>query len=330
MSATGSSAHVARIRDSAVQFTVQSALENNSHTSSSSSSSSSSCSSSSSSLSRDAKSKADLNVKVYANQRAAFEAIDELNSCSVTEAAENATNVDDAEWVRYNVQCVFAEEYGFKGARKFLTATLENFFRYYCYELKSRKERHHYELIREQTPAKLYFDIEYAYGVAEGGSDTTDVVIDEEKERAMMDAFLLFVVGELRVDFKQELEGRSDSALLKQALVLKSCSPKKFSRHVIFNLRGSGDAGRLLVFRDAVQCGWYVEELCERLATREDCEALRALLYVRGELFVDQGVYTRNRCFRLIFSAKLNKSAVLVVADENAYPIKDQTNQVAI
>lgn len=63
---------------------------------------------------------------------------------------------------------IFAEEYppsitstGHSyGARQFIVSRYVDFFLHYMYSI-SAKNRHHYEIIIEQQPCHLYFDIEY-------------------------------------------------------------------------------------------------------------------------------------------------------------------------
>ena len=54
---------------------------------------------------------------------------------------------------------VFSQELSRRGARSFLVTSYAEFFR--RYERAAREVRHAYEVIRQGTPARLYFDIEF-------------------------------------------------------------------------------------------------------------------------------------------------------------------------
>ena len=85
---------------------------------------------------------------------------------------------------------------------------------------------------------------------------------------------------------------------------LDSSNLQKFSRHLIIKLNS-------LAFRDVTHVGFFVWVFCTKIMQRigGGDECLNCLLIKKkGEkekkLFIDTSVYTQNRCFRLVLSAK--------------------------
>lgn len=99
-------------------------------------------------------------------------------------------------------------------------------------------------------------------------------------------------------------------------LDLDSSTDEKFSRHLIFT------SSR---FQDNVQQGHFVEKLVDAIARSRDpalAQLQSSIVDAGGNpaSFVDVGVYTRNRNFRLFLSSKINKNVVLKVAARNQHP----------
>ncbi|KAJ3105337.1 hypothetical protein HDU97_008234 [Phlyctochytrium planicorne] len=114
-------------------------------------------------------------------------------------------------------------------------------------------------------------------------------------------------------------------------LEMDSSTEKKFSRHVVVNL---GKA----VWKNNVHCGRFVAGVCSKIRIkwlemvekmlmgvaisdpeRKEWDDLKDLVISKSSsegsephLFVDEGVYTRNRNFRILFSTKLGKNAPLI------------------
>lgn len=118
---------------------------------------------------------------------------------------------------------------------------------------------------------------------------------------------------------------------------LDSTTAKKFSRHWIIHLPN----GEL--FRDAREAGVFVKGLVARLEMEQASgllqtkgrELLAENLFVNAEdshgestkltRFIDLGVYTRNRIFRLLGSTKFGKpvDAALRIAENNEFAFPD-------
>jgi DNA-directed primase/polymerase protein len=105
-------------------------------------------------------------------------------------------------------------------------------------------------------------------------------------------------------------------------------TPTKFSQHLIFPS---------VVFQDIFHAGFFVSYLCQRVTNSyeqnqpsERSSLLEKLLVRKKEdshsvLFVDQGVYTKNRNFRLFKSSKLKKNNPLVLTVD--CPLQEKTER---
>ena len=94
-------------------------------------------------------------------QNEVFEHIDKENRKSASEA---------------KLVCWSFENFHLK--RKFCAASYEKFWEYY--EILEKDERHHYEIIRENEPCHLYFDLEFNIRANPGidGVKSTDALLD--------------------------------------------------------------------------------------------------------------------------------------------------------
>lgn len=228
------------------------------------------------------------------------------------------------------------------GKRKYVVGNLGRFLQHYWRDTNPRS-RHFYELIPEGTPCRLYFDLEY--------SKECNQISTQESEMLMTE-----FIDELCHEFRLV----HDITMNRSCVVdLDSSTEKKFSRHLIIHLPNGElfadtySAG-LFVKRFV---GRLVDELSAgMLATRH--VTLAKCLFVKNQstgsaeqksveseksgetvdrvadnqqerergkmiekFFVDLGVYTRNRLFRLMGSTKWGKcaSAALRIADANKF-----------
>ena len=116
----------------------------------------------------------------------------------------------------------------------------------------------------------------------------------------------------LKCDVKTNFE-ISDINETEHILNLTSSTESKFSHHIIVN-------HPQLIFVNNYAVGKYVKYLCEKLrdisemkiVIDEKIEATNPSHKVtRYGTFIDEGVYTKNRNFRLYLSSKFNKSVQL-------------------
>lgn len=191
----------------------------------------------------------------------------------------------------------------FHQKRKFCAATREKFFEYYS--ILNENERHHYEIIRDNEPCHLYFDLEFDRDANADvdGVKSTDALLDLIKEELYEKHNVTIALNKHVVELESIIT-ESNVASIGQA--------KKFSRHVIVRLPGAA-------FKSNIHVGKFVKDfwnsVCERRASDERCEKL----FIRKEQseterqysIIDLGVYTRNRAFRLFLSSKAKKKEVL-------------------
>jgi hypothetical protein len=224
------------------------------------------------------------------------------------------------------------------GKRKYIVGNMGRFLQHYWRETDPIS-RHFYELIPEGTPCRLYFDLEFAKEI--------NKITHDESEMLMTD-----FIDELCSEFQSTY----DISLSRSYIVdLDSSTEKKFSRHLIVHLPN----GQL--FADAISAGLFVKRFVGRLAEELSSGALeerRAILakhlfvnkrahksdvhvlksgysaefvtdasqkkfdHKESMCFVDLGVYSRNRLFRLMGSTKFghDSSAALRIANANMFP----------
>ncbi|KAL7547152.1 hypothetical protein ACHAWF_010474 [Thalassiosira exigua] len=218
---------------------------------------------------------------------------------------------------------LFAFEAAVGGKRRYVAAHLGRFLDRYWRECDARS-RHHYELIKEGTPCRLYFDLEF----------------NKRANPTLTPALTEDLLTELFDEVRRHFRLVYDISVERSGLVdLDSSTSAKFSRHWILHLpRGA-------LFSDAREAGAFVRGLVARLDAERASGALRSRgsevladhLFVNAEgrsdgdddegpkklaRFIDLGVYTRNRIFRILGSAKFGKpaDATLRIAEANEFP----------
>ena len=208
------------------------------------------------------------------------------------EAFEYADREDpEGEYVR-----IFSQEVESKSntqgqpLRKFLATSYVELWR--RYKDVPTKFRHFYEIIREGCPCHAYFDLEY--GVADNpGTDGEKTV----------EAFLHLLRKVLLANLEMKLDDR-------WIIELDSSSPQKFSRHIIVRLPGSA-------FLDNSHVGTFAAAIVEEAARNRERSKFSNMMFVKNKhgqetTFIDMGVYSRNRAFRLFRSSKAGKSQALM------------------
>lgn len=191
------------------------------------------------------------------------------------------------------------------GQRYFMVAHPETFW--YYDSRKPQNERHTYEIIPENHPCKLYFDLEF-----------------DRKENAeangtkMLETFIKIVTMFVKQKFDVICHEED-------VLDLDSSTAEKFSHHLIFPS---------IVFSNNFQAGYFVKFICAEINKflLEDLNpedngcfsggiTIKDLLDLKTNkgLFCDESVYSRNRHFRLYKSSKLKKNVPLVLSNTNKY-----------
>nr|XP_057928643.1 DNA-directed primase/polymerase protein [Doryrhamphus excisus] len=219
---------------------------------------------------------------------------------------------------------VFAleKEKALPGQRIFLVTSYSELWHYY--RINTQSLMHCYEVITEGAVCKLYFDLEF--------HKPSNRQADGKK---MVSLLIQYVCKNLK-----DIYGIECSE--KNVLNLDSSTDDKFSRHLIFNLHNAA-------FKDNTHVGAFIHNILQPLlgatsgrsclegpiepgthvasATQSpekqegvDLSFLRVKdKNDRHSLFVDLGVYTKNRNFRLFKSSKVGKNAAFTLADDNKF-----------
>lgn len=219
---------------------------------------------------------------------------------------------------------VFSQERPTDGVRLFAFAPdVREFWRTLCLEPPAR--RHWYEIIREDTPCHLYFDLEFKCG-----SGTASAIDSASACRHL----LWWTAVELAHAFDVHIR-QTD------VVILESSTPTKFSRHIVVRLPDG------IMFRDARHAGAFVRKIFGSVQKARLLSPAIDALWVAAPLdaptdiadvaaaadstlsegapiaqklfFADLGVYTRNRAMRMLFCSKFRKAARLLPAAENAF-----------
>lgn len=188
--------------------------------------------------------------------------------------------------------------------RKFLATSYVELWR--RYKDVPTKFRHFYEIIREGCPCHAYFDLEYSVldNPSRDGERTVEAFLHLLRK-------VLFANLDIRLDDRWIIELDSSSSL-------------KFSRHIIVRLPGSA-------FLDNSHVGTFAAAIVEEALQNRGRSKFSEMMFVKNKhgqetTFIDMGVYSRNRAFRLFRSSKAGKSEALIPTDrmmrawENSFP----------
>ncbi|PAV65596.1 hypothetical protein WR25_12295 [Diploscapter pachys] len=170
--------------------------------------------------------------------------------------------------------------------RSYIVSTLKRFWREYSAKYV---KRHFYELIQENFPCRLYFDLEFEK--IEANKDLDQMTVYNH--------FLQTTIEVVKEFFKVDLEK-------KNFLTLDSSTTVKFSCHVIVHFPD----GKLFPANTSLKP--LVEILNYRLTSSADFKIFNS--DGKQITVVDISVYSKNRLFRLFLSSKLGKDAVLKLA----------------
>ncbi|XP_021765011.1 DNA-directed primase/polymerase protein-like [Chenopodium quinoa] len=189
---------------------------------------------------------------------------------------------------------IFSYQDHFSGQRRFLVSTYQEFWR--RYKNMDSKSRHHYEVIQDGFPCHLYFDLEF------------NRLENTNRDGNQMVDLLLLVIFEALHE-KYHIQGEED-----WVVELDSSTEAKFSRHLVLRIPKAA-------FKDNSHAGAFVSELFSRIhKAKEKDERFHQLFILKDsssagpsmQLFVDNAVYSRNRCFRLALSSKAGKTSLLL------------------
>ena len=247
--------------------------------------------------------------KEQPKQQLAFDLADQNNT--------TATNMEE------DLHRIFSIELNNQGKRSFVSTPLRIFWNYYS-KLR-RWQRSHYEIIRENTPCRLYFDLEFYH----------QYNLNVQPE-ILMEEFFYQVNIQLQLDLGICIERNA-------FLDLDSSTEKKFSRHVVVHMPNDQ------LWLNNIHVGQFVRNLAER------CQRDSPMLWLMDHkgngqngpngsndpngrndsndptstsdggngtklFFADLAVYTKNRAFRLYLSSKKIKASFLLPAASNQFP----------
>nr|XP_031842782.1 DNA-directed primase/polymerase protein-like [Nomia melanderi] len=194
------------------------------------------------------------------------------------------------------------------GYRKFIVAHPEVYW--WRYVRRPPEKRCSYEVIPENSPCRLYLDLEYfiALNPESDGPSMTNTIVD------IFAAYLLKHWG-LPCNKYNTID-------------LDSSTPEKFSRHIILNIKH-------IAFKDNYHVGRLVKSVCNDISNylstdgmyhdvlnqfdRTQLKQLFVNTYKGNKLFIDTAVYTKNRHFRIYKSTKWGKQSNLTISKDCKY-----------
>ena len=169
---------------------------------------------------------------------------------------------------------------------------------------------HMYEVIVESEPCWLYFDLEYSKALYPH--------VDPE---VVIHSFMVLLGLFCLESFQIALD-------LESILLLDSSTDAKFSKHVVVKFLSIQNTlcsqkachHQGLAFRSNAHVGAFVAQFLDFIATQRQTGHIELAhqLFVKHsgskeELsIIDTSVYSRNRCFRVLFNSKCGKSVALV------------------
>ncbi|KAM6971958.1 DNA-directed primase/polymerase protein [Aplochiton taeniatus] len=204
------------------------------------------------------------------------------------------------------------------GQRIYLVTSYSELWHYYRTYRQSLM--HCYEVIPEGAVCKLYFDLEF-YRPSNEGLDG----------KSMVSSLVQYVCEKL-------MEVYQVACSAKNVLNLDSSTEEKFSRHLIFILSNEAFKDNIHVAISAPANSIPGKERGSMEGPQAKKQRLEerdlGFLVVKSKdgqqsLFVDLGVYTKNRNFRLYKSSKAGKNAAFTVAEDNEFVPKTEMNVTA-
>jgi len=176
-----------------------------------------------------------------------------------------------------------------RSSRKFIVTTESTCFQRIL--SLPANQRHYYEIIRENVPCRLYFDLEFEI------NENPDLDGDE-----MTRDLVKVLIKHLKLRYELVIDETN-------VLELGSSSSKKFSRHLVIHLPSNA------IFRNTSHVGSFVSDMLQ---------SHDKLFWVKSSRdekvrFVDESVYSRNRAFRMFLCSKRGKDALLLTSERNQF-----------
>jgi hypothetical protein len=141
--------------------------------------------------------------------------------------------------------------------------------------------RHLYEVLQWEKPTKLYFDF--------------DKYVDEQTDKEAFESLVQRFVSHVSKDIME----RFSYDVAPGVTLMDASTDKKLSKHVVFQF----------YLTDIPTVKAYYDYLVGSFSFSDPDEAA----------IIDDGVYTRNRSFRLVYSSKFGKSNPLLINGKTEY-----------
>ncbi|KAJ3314670.1 hypothetical protein HDV04_005676 [Boothiomyces sp. JEL0838] len=215
---------------------------------------------------------------------------------------------------------IFSFEYDKErpGKRKFVVSRTRDFWDTYIH----LENKHHYELIKEGDPCNLYFDLEYEYeyNMVEPDLEATAVSPSLLSKKECSESYSSVECQKhtlSKVPLELDIQKFIDILALELKSIgvddfisvdLDSSSSKKYSHHLIVRMKNKK-------FKNNLQCGIFVNNFYKKLLDNN-----QFIIRTKDDrkVFIDDGVYTKNRNFRLYLSSKIGKHAILKMKNAKA------------
>ena len=216
-------------------------------------------------------------------------------------AAEFSGNTANPDQLKHRI---FSQELASSGKRTFISSSINTFFDAYL-SIPPRK-RHYYEIIREHSPCRLYFDCEFY-------KEFNPTVNGD----SMVGLFTRYVATALQSHFGIMVS-------LENFLDLDSSTDSKCSHHIIVHLPDNQ------LFVNNLHVGNFVTKIANdckpSMSAPGTSQRYASELWIRGKkndmcFFADLAVYTKNRAFRLLYSSKFQRDTILLPSKQNQFPI---------
>ncbi|XP_073498764.1 DNA-directed primase/polymerase protein [Phyllobates terribilis] len=225
--------------------------------------------------------------------------------------------------------------------RLYLVTTYAEFWFYYIKRPQSLS--HCYEVIPADTVCKLYFDLEY-YKSANPEADGKKMValVIEFFSKKLEDCFGVKCCA----DYVLNLDSSTDEKFSRHLIFLLPNAVFKDNIHVgnfikaalrsVLSVNGCMVTSKASLCERSMNdcaehCGNNIRRSSPKVSTEFPCTANQEVdlspLIVQDknggiQLFIDLGVYTKNRNFRLYKSSKLGKNVTFEVAEDNIFSVK--------
>ncbi|KAK9173587.1 Herpesviridae UL52/UL70 DNA primase family protein [Cryptosporidium meleagridis] len=223
--------------------------------------------------------------KRFFSQKDATEYYDSINS--------HFGEIEGSEDSRILPIGVFAEETSINGSRNYIVSSYESIWNYISSLCKY--ERHVYEVILISQPCWLYFDIEYNKN--QYNLDDNRILIDFTNNLKL---WIKLVFGY--------------SINKNDIIYLCSSNADKFSYHIIIK-RIDMVQNFSTLFKDNISMKIFVTHFISFL--NKNSVSLDESDHFKLQNIIDTGVYTRNRCFRMLYSSKFGKKTILEIDEMN-------------